>query len=385
MLADADLVIRGARIIDPASRFDGAGAIAVREGRIASVGEIGSVRGGQEIDAGGLIASPGWIDLHAHVFAGSGSGSARVDAEAGVGAGVTTVVDAGSAGAGTWEGLREYVIDRAQTRVLAFLNISIMPSRGPCHGDWANFNQAATIALAEREAAAGRCAGIKVLASQTHCGNLTITPVKLARQAARLSGTRVMAHIGNAPPLIEDVLDLMEPGDIVTHCWHGKPGGLLGRDRRPLPVVRSAVERGVRFDLGHGSASFSFRTARDALEAGLPLHSISTDLHRGNVRGPVFDLATTMSKLLHLGLELRDVVRLVTCGPAESLGRGHELGSLRPGACADITLFRVVEGECLLTDSERLTERAHRRIQIVSVVRGGALVGEPDVSNRLEE
>src|SRR5690606_38561318 len=133
--------------------------------------------------------------------------------------------------------------------------------------------------------------------------------------------------------------------DVVTHCWHGKYGGLFGRDKKPLPETWAAVERGVRFDIGHGSASFSFDTARYALDAGLPLHAISTDIHGRNLRGPVFDQATTMAKFLHLGLDLSEVVRLSTASPAQLINRDHEIGTLHNGLEADITIFRVLEGE----------------------------------------
>lgn len=374
-----DLLVHGARIIDPAQGIDRVGDIAVRGGVIAATGDLGGATADRVLVVDGLIASPGWIDGHVHVFRGGVSG-VDADREAGVAAGVTTVVDAGSCGAGTWDGLREYVIERATTRVLGYLNISLMPSRGPRHGDWANFDQRTTIRTAEREAAAGCCVGIKVLASQTHCGNLTIAPVKLARQAARFAGTGLMVHIGNAPPMIEEVLDLLEEGDIVTHCWHGKYGGLLGPDKKPLPQTRAAVARGVKFDIGHGSASFSFETARHALDAGLPVHAISTDIHRGNLKGPVVDQGTTMAKFLHLGFSLPEVIRLSTLGPAQLIRRAGEIGTLRPGACADITLFRVIDGEFALTDSEKRTEQATRNFAVTHTVRGGHVVKEPNHS-----
>ncbi|MCB0123414.1 MAG: amidohydrolase/deacetylase family metallohydrolase, partial [Caldilineaceae bacterium] len=315
--------------------------------------------------------------LHAHVFAGGSKSGLNADQEAGIATGVTTVVDAGSAGADDWATFRSNVMEQATTRVLAFLNISTGRPEGPRHGEWRNFSQGRTIRLAEEEAAAGYCLGIKVLASQTHCGNMGITPVKLARQAARLSGTGLMVHIGNAPPLIDEVLDLLEAGDIVTHCWHGKYGGLLGRDKKPLPATKAAVERGVKFDMGHGSASFAFDTARHALDAGLPLHAISTDLHRGCSNGPVFDQGTTMAKCLHLGFSLPEVIRLSTTSPAALMGRSGTLGSLAVGGAADLTVFRIVEGEFTFTDSERQTEQATRQLQVLYTVRDGSVVKTP--------
>jgi len=372
-----DLLIRQARVINPAQEFDQVADIAVQDGKIVGLGDYQAATAKQTINANGCIASPGWIDLHAHVFAGGSKSGLVADQDAGIATGVTTVVDAGSAGADDWAAFRRDVMEQATTRVLAFLNISTGRPEGPRHGEWRNFSQGRTIRLAEEEAEAGYCLGIKVLASQTHCGNMGITPVKLARQAARLSGTGLMVHIGNAPPLVDEVLDLLETGDIVTHCWHGKYGGILGRDKKPLPAAKAAAERGVKFDLGHGSASFAFDTARHALDAGLPLHAISTDLHRGCINGPVFDQGTTMAKCLHLGFTLPDVIRLSTSSPAALMGRSATLGSLEVGRAADLTLFRVVEGEFTFTDSERQAEQATRQLQVLYTVRAGSVVKTP--------
>ena len=369
-----DLIIRGARVIDPAQNLDGVTDIAVRSGVIAGIGDFSAATCTESINAAGAIASPGWIDLHAHVFSDGSVSGLDTDSEAGIAAGVTTVVDAGSAGAATWQTFRQSVIEQSRSRVLAFLNISVDPRAKPKHGDWANFSQNKTIRLAEQEAAAGYCLGIKVLASQTHCGNLGITPVKLARQAARLSGTGLMVHIGNAPPLIDEVLDLLEEGDIVTHCWHGKYGGLLGRDKKPLAAAWAAADRGVKFDIGHGSASFAFDTAHHALDAGLPLHAISTDLHKGCINGPVYSQGRTMAKFLHLGLSLPEVVRLSTHSPAQLIGWGDRLGSLAVGREADITLFRVVDGDFEFTDSEGKKEQAKRDLEVLHTVRAGVVV-----------
>lgn len=372
-----DLLIRGARVIDPANQVDAVTDVAVSKGLIVGVGAFDRAAAAHVLDARGLIISPGWIDLHAHVFAGFGQSGVDPDRDAGVMTGVTTVVDAGSSGAATWESFRKYVMETSKTNVLGFMNISLLRLAGPRHGDWRNFNQGTTISLAEREVAEGRCVGIKVLASQSHCGPLGIAPVQLARQAARLAGTRLMVHIGNAPPVIEDVLALLDDGDIVTHCWHGKYGGILGRDKKPLAETMDAVERGVKFDIGHGSSSFSFETARHALEAGLPLHAISTDLHRGNLSGPVFDLATTMTKLLHLGLALPEVVRLVTASPAQLIGHHDRLGTLRPGVVADMTIFRLVDGSFPITDSQGRVEVAQQRLQVVYTIRAGEVIQCP--------
>ena len=366
-----DLIVRGARVIDPAQALDGPADIGVLGDRIAALGDLRGAHGVQIVDARGLVASPGWIDLHVHCLYGTHPGSVRPDEDCGVHTGVTTVVDTGSFGAEQFEAFRG-VAAAAVTRVLGYLNVSAR--RGsPIHGDWSLFDQKRTIATAD--AYRDLLVGIKVLASQRHCGNLGIIPLQLGLQAAREAGTGLMVHIGVAPPVIQDVLNALGPGDVVTHCFKGYPGGLMHRWGRPVPEAWAAVERGVRFDLGHGQGSFCFTAARQALAARFPLHSISTDLHQGNVHGPVFTLARTMAKYLHLGLALPEVVRLVTLGPATAIGREREFGTLRPGSCADVTVFRVLDGPIAYVDSEGATEHGRYDLAAVHTVRAGRLLG----------
>jgi dihydroorotase len=371
--AGDDLLIRGGRVLDPAGGVDGPVDLAIRQGRIRAVGPIGGAAA-HVVDAAGLVVSPGWIDLHAHVAYGLTPGSVHPDSDAGVAKGVTTVVDTGTCGAASYEAFSACIIRRATTRVLAFLNVSVPGlAVSPVHGSWTYFDQKRTIEMVERHR--GELVGVKVLASYLHCGPMDITPVKLAVQAARLSGTRVMCHLGLAPPVISEVLDQLGPGDIVTHCWHGKgPGGILDRTGRPIPEARAAADRGVLFDIGHGLSSFSFETARRAIEAGMPLHSISTDLHAQNLRHPVRDMATTMAKFLHLGMSLRDVIAASTLGPARALGWDAEIGTLRPGACADVTVFRVGEAPVEYSDAAGCTEQAAVHLEPVYTIRAGRLV-----------
>ncbi|HMN28524.1 MAG TPA: hypothetical protein PKE45_10255, partial [Caldilineaceae bacterium] len=168
VLAPPDLIIRRARVIDPAQALDRVADIAVRDGMIAGIGDYAAAEGVPVIDAAGCVASPGWIDLHAPVLAGVSASGVHPDRDAGIATGVTTVVDAGTSGFDTWPTLRKTVLEVATTRVLAFMNVSSKPADGPRHGEWSSFAQGKTIPLAEREAAAGYCLGIKVLASQTH-------------------------------------------------------------------------------------------------------------------------------------------------------------------------------------------------------------------------
>ena len=228
-MTDYDLIVRGAKVIDPAQDLAAVCDIAIAGGRIAGVGDLGTSTAATILDATGMIASPGWIDMHVHVF-GLGIEVPAVDAdrEAGIHTGVTTIVDAGSAGAGTWDAFQRLVVQPARTRVLGYMNVSLMPQHGPIHGDWRNFSQGRTIALAEAEAAAGRCIGIKVLASQNHVGNLGLIPMQLAWQASRLSGTGLMVHLGEAPPIFI--------GRPIPACWAS-----TAATRSPRPQTIPAV------------------------------------------------------------------------------------------------------------------------------------------------
>lgn len=365
-----DLLIDGAHVIDVATGVDRIADIGVRAGRIAAVGDLGAADAPERVDGAGLYASAGWIDLHVHCFVGHHELALDIDAHGGVHHGVTTVVDTGSFTSSEIDAFRT-IAARARTRVLGFVNVSAHPGR-PVHGDWQQFDQRLTIETVRRHR--DLVVGVKVLASQNHVGNLGRIPLDLAVQAARESETRLMAHIGMAPPVIQQVLDALEAGDIVTHCFKGYPRGIMNRHGRPVPEAWSALERGVWFDTGHGQDSYTFAAHRQAIAAGFPVHSLSTDLHLGNVAGPVYSLAHTMTKGLHLGASLLEVVGHVTLAPATMLGREAEFGTLAPGSCADVTLFRVVDEPITVTDSEGNAEVAERHVEVALTLRAGAMI-----------
>lgn len=328
----------------------------------------------ERVDAAGCYVCPGFIDLHTHVFNHPEFGAGRVPADRiGRDQGVAVVVDAGSSGAATIDAFPDVVLQTQATRVFAFINIGSpgLPDLGGGHASRPDLCDLDGVVKAfDRHG--DWLVGVKVLASQSHTGSFGLEAVKLARKAAELVGRPLMLHVGNAPPIIDDVLDLLRPGDIVTHTYHGKVGGVLGYRDRIIPAFAEAVARGVIVDLGHGRSSFSFRVCELALEQGMPLHTISSDLHRGNLERYAVSLARTMTKLRLLGLPLTEVVEKVTLAPARAIGIDRlGFGRLTPGVSGALTLFREREAALELEDAEGEVRTADRIIEPHGVILNG--------------
>ena len=319
------------------------------------------IAGAETIDCKGAWLSPGWCDLHVHVWHGGTDISVRAS-EAGRPTGVTAMADAGSAGEAAFHGLREYVIEQQQETVRAFLNIGsiglVACNRVPELIDMRSIDVDRTIAVAE--ANRDVICGIKVRASGVIVGAWGITPAKIAKRVAEILDLPLMVHIGEPPPLIDEVFDILGPGDIVTHCFNGKKAGSIRDTAALFEQAKRLSDAGVRMDIGHGQASFSFDTARAAMADGLIPFSISTDLHLRNIAGPVHDLATTMSKLLAVGLPFEEVIAAVTERPRPILGLGARDGAT-PGRKADFTVFDLSDTRAEAVDSlgGRLTLDRH--------------------------
>ena len=370
-----DLVLRNGRLVDPGIKHDGVADVAFKDGQVAAVG-AGLAAGAVERDVSGCVVMPGNIDFHAHVYWGGTSISVDADILARR-CGTTTWLDVGSAGPGNFVGFRRHVIEAAETRILAYLHVShagifafspqIMVGESQ---DMRLMDTATCAAVALEHPDVIR--GVKVRVGANTSGVNGIAPLYHAIEAAERAGLPVMCHIDRPPPRYVDVLEILRPGDTLTHCFKPFPNAPVHADGRVKEACWAARERGVMFDIGHGKGSLCFDVARAMLEAGFPPDVISSDVHVLCIDGPAFDNMETMSKFLVMGMGLPEVVRAVTATPARLLGR-PDLGDLSPGSTGDATVMRIEEGRFTFTDSVGQTMDGRQRFALDSMVVGGRL------------
>ncbi len=295
------------------------------------------------------IISAGWIDSHVHCYEKMTLYYDFPD-EIGVKKGVTTVIDAGSTGEANIKDFYE-LAKKAATNVYALLNISKWGIiKQDELSDLGNINLETD---KERiQELSDFIIGIKARMSRTVVGNNDVIPLKMAKELQKeLADLPLMVHIGSAPPELSDILALLEAGDIVTHCYNGKLNGIMSEEGKIKDFVWDAYKRGIIFDIGHGTDSFNFSVAQEALDEGVICRTISTDIyHRNRENGPVFDFSTTLEKMLLLGLSLETVIDMVTKNPAE-IFHLTEKGQLAVGKDGDITVFHVTDKEKMLIDS----------------------------------
>ena len=370
-----DLVLKGGTVVDPAQSLHSRADIAFLDGIVAAAGDALPTANAREVvDCEGHLVVPGLIDLHVHVFPGVSHYGIEPDRHC-IAHGVTTAVDAGSAGADTFPGFRKYVIDVSATTLFAQLNIS---SQGMLNGEigelqdirFANVERA----LATIESNRDRILGVKVRLTRNTLVSpeAGLRPLHLAREAADAAGLPIMVHPQDAwADSIDEILAVMGRRDILTHCFHASPCGILDDAGRIRESALAARERGVIFDVGHGAGSFDWQVAESALAQGFLPQTISSDLHIYNVDGPVFDLATTVSKFLYLGLLLDDALAKVTSAPAAAMGMADAIGTLRPGAWGDAVVFATEEGDFKLVDSMGATRIGKQRLIPTQVVKAG--------------
>ena len=367
-----DLVLKGGRVVDPSQGIDRVADVAFSGGKVAAIGD--GLQGKDTRDVRGRIVSPGLIDLHTHVYWGGTSLGVAAEPLARSGA-VTTFVDAGSAGPGNFHGFRAHVIEPSPVRILPYLNLSYPGiyafSQQVMVGESADLRlldarECARVAEENRDLVLG----IKVRVGRGTSNELGNMPLEMALEVAEEIGMPIMAHLDNPPPSRKDVLKLLRPGDILTHCFRPFPNAPATADGLVREEVLEARARGVIFDIGHGGGSFGFKTTRAMLANGFLPDVISSDVHILSINGPAFDLLTTMSKFLVLGLDLPTVIRLATVNAASAI-RKPELGTLKPGSVGDASILELRDGsfEYLDVIGEKVVGK--QRLLAAGVVVGG--------------
>jgi dihydroorotase len=374
-----DLLIANGELIDPGAQRIGRYDIAVQAGRVAAIApSIDPTLAARVVDAHGQIVTPGLIDLHTHIYWGATYWGILPDPIA-ARSGVTTWVDAGSAGAYSFPGFRRSIVEPSQARIYCLLNLSAIGLIAPT-GEFANLDYC-DIDLAARMIAEHRdvILGIKARIDNNTTRQNGIRPLEMARQLADQVNLPLMVHIGNGPPPFDQVAPLLRAGDILTHCFTGGTHRIIGPDGRVDPLARELQARGVLLDIGHGTGSFVFDVAEAAMAQGIIPDLISSDIHQLSVQGPMFDLPTTLSKFLNLGMSLPDVIERATIRPARAMRR-PELGTLAVGAAADIAIFQVQQGSYTFHDVQMVARPADQQLICTATFVGGTeLARQPEL------
>lgn len=359
-----DLLLKGARLVD-----DTVTDIAIKDGKIAALGDIHG-EATKVVSLGGEhYVSAGWIDLHVHCYPKSPIYNDEPDS-VGVATGVTTVIDAGSTGADDVDTFYD-ITRKCGTDVYALLNISRVGLIAQ--------NELANMANIDAEAAASAIkrhpdfiVGLKARMSSSVVGENGITPLEKAKEIQKANGDLpLMVHIGNNPPNLDEITELLTSGDIITHCYNGKPNRILTPSGELRASVSGALKRGIKLDVGHGTASFSFDVAKQAIAMGILPHTISSDIYcRNRISGPVHSLARVMAKFLAIGMSLPQVIDCVTTHAAEAI-RLKRKGRLAVGFDADLTIFTLKRQPVTLVDAENNALQADLDLVPLAAIRAG--------------
>lgn len=349
-----DLVLKGGRVLDPSTGLDGLLDVAIEQGAIARIAPaIPAAESARVIEVGGKLVTPGLIDLHAHVFEGFNRTGVNPDL-AGVHAGVTTIVDAGSAGAATFGGFPRHILPHCHTEIVPFLHIcqtGLATLPDIVAESSVNLDDTLRVAAQHR----GLIRGIKARMVSPALEIMGMEMPRLAKRAAREAGLPLMVHIGDTekrydPKVIHPLLALLEPGDILTHYFTPNPGGVLDANGKLVPEAREAADRGVWLDTAHGRMNFSFDVGRRIIDQGLLPHCISTDLTVPGRIQTVHSMTEMMTRFLGLGFRLDQVVTMSTANPARAIGAADRLGSLAVGRQADVSVLAVEDGDWVVHD-----------------------------------
>ncbi len=371
---DCDLLIKGGTVVDPAQNLHAALDVAVKDGKILELApDIAASRALRVVSAKGKLVTPGLIDVHVHVFEGVGPTGVNADQYC-LGRGVTTAIDAGSTGYADIAGFRQYVIKPSSTRVYALVDIG---ARGTILGlignyanlDWVNAQLTARAAETNKP----DVVGIKVRLSREITGSNDLEIFRRALEAARITRLPLTVHVGDSFSPLPEILVQLRKGDVLTHCFTGRPNGPLDANGKIIPEMIDCRQRGVFFDVGDGGPHLDLGVAEKCLQQNFLPDTIGTDLGGLSYNGPVYDLVTELSKFLLLGLTVDQVIERVTIRPTRIYNFGADFGSLRPGSAADITVLEVREGSFLFTDSTGKKRTGRQKLQSAAAVRAGKL------------
>jgi dihydroorotase len=383
-----DLLVKGGEVLDPSQNLRAKRDIGIRFGVVEAIEpDIAADKGLRVLDAAGKLVTPGLVDLHAHVFPyGSAIGipaDELVPFQA-----TTTMVSAGDAGANNFAAFRRHIVAQTRTRLYAFVhiaNVGLTPFPVPelYNIDFAQVDAAAK-AVAEN---ADIALGVKVRMSENVIAKHGLVPLQRAIAACEKAGggAKIMCHIGGVetPKLMSDILDLLRPGDVLTHAYSGAPNlsnafTNIVQDGKLLPAALAAKKRGVIFDVGHGGGSFDYTVAEAAIAGGAGPDTISSDIHvfSGNTPGMPY-LTWVMSKFLNMGFTLEQVVAMATINPAKVIDRGPKLGTLQVGAPGDVSLLEVIEGPVEFVDTRNNKRQGKVHLKPAGAVLAGVPFGRP--------
>ena len=371
---DCDLLIKGGTVVDPGQNLHALLDVAVKDGKILELApDIAAARALRVVSAKGKIVTPGLIDIHVHIFEGVGPTGLNADQYC-LGRGVTTAVDAGSTGYADIAGFRQYVIKPSATRVYALIDIGARGTILGLIGNYANLDWVnAQLTARAAETSKPDVIGIKVRLSKEITGSNDLEILKRALEAAKISHLPLTVHVGDSFSPLPEILVQLRKGDVLTHCFTGRPHGPLDANGKIIPEMLDCRQRGVFFDVGDGGPHLDLDVAEKCLQQNFLPDMIGTDLGGLSYNGPVYDLVTELSKFLLLGLTVDQVIERVTIQPTRVFNFGAEIGSLRPGTVADITILEVREGSFLFTDSTGKKRTGRQKLQSAAAVRAGKL------------
>lgn len=377
-----DLLLKGGKVFDPGSNQCDYLDVSIKNGKIATVARnIQSNEACNTIEVTGKYVFPGFIDFHTHTYWGGTPLGINVDQLAPV-SGVTTWIDAGSSGPGNFEGFLHHVITPSIVDIMPFLNLSFVGLVTVGQTEL-RFGELFDYRLADKNACLRiiskfkNIIGIKLRLGHTSSGPNGLYYLSLARFLGDISRLPLMVHV-DQPPLLKEVLSYLKEGDIITHCFAKGLIGNINNSEYIRGCVTESKKRGVYFDLGHGAGSFSFLVAKKALSQGFLPDFISTDLHAYNVGGPVFDLPTTISKFLALGVPLKELIARVTVAPARFLNLENKKGCIIQSADADIAIGHIEEGKFAYSDSFGNIQQHDKRLVIDFTIFKGNILRKPN-------